>query len=199
MSIFVSDLDDVVVDFVGSVCKYTSTDHAMTAQYEEFTSFEFVDVWGMSLEECDKLLDQYFLSPNFLTIEPRTDAIIGLNSLKFSGHTLYALTSRHDLIREHTALWLPNKFPGVFADILFSSNAHTSRATGRSKADILNEIKADYFAEDNLAYAVDAAQVVKYVYLFRHPWNRSGTPLPSNIIEVDTWYEVTAHIRSIEK
>lgn len=196
MPIFACDIDDVIVDLVQSIFEYTSSTHGIHARYEDFLDFNFMGAFGgITVEECDALLDKYFASDNFLNIKPRTDAVIGLNSLKFSGCEAMALTSRHDIIRDHSRLWLRNTFPGVFSRVLFSNNIHTVRASGRPKAEVLEEIKADFFAEDSRQYALDAADVVRFVYMFRHPWNR-GLILPKNVIEVDTWYEVTAHVRS---
>lgn len=199
MSIFVSDIDDVILHWVLSVCGYTAREHGMTTQYDDFTTFEFVRVWNTTVEECDRILDGYFESVDFLNLKPRVDAVVGLNSLKNSGRTLHALTSRHDLIRDHTLLTIPQILPDVFSGIHFSSNIHTDRSSGKSKTEVLVDLNADYFSEDNLHYAFEAADVVQFVYLFRHPWNRNYTSKPDNVIEVDDWYEVTAHQRSLER
>ncbi len=193
---FGTDLDDVIVPFVPSISAFTHREYQITAGYEDFTSFEFAEIWGLTVEECDEILDAYFASDDFLEIEPRTDAVIGLNSLNFSGVDLSLITSRHNLIREHTRKWIKTKFPDVFTNICFSSNVHTDRASGKTKAEILHELGITHFAEDSAHYAPECAEVCEVVYLFRHPWNRDLI-LPKNVMEVDTWYEVTAHIRSI--
>jgi hypothetical protein len=196
MALFVTDLDDVVYALVSSICDFTTEELGMDIQYNDFDHFRFWEHWGVSEQECDKILDLYFASKKFLQLKPRADAIVGLNSLHYSGVKLASLSARHDEIRKHSTEKLVSDFPNLFESITFSGNILTTRSSGKGKLELLAELEPDFYAEDSDHYAPGAAEIVRHcVYLFRHPWNR-GLVLPNNVIEVDTWFEVTSHVRT---
>lgn len=197
MTVFVSDIDDVLIPWVKSVCGFVSREYKIHITYEDFTHFNFMQIFGMSVTEVDEMLDAYFLSNDFLDLMIHSNDLRMLRNIKSLNDAFHVLTSRHDLIRPHTKLWLPQAAPGVFDGVHFSSNIHTDRSSGKSKTEILVDLKADYFSEDNLHYAFEAADVVKYVYMFRHPWNRNYSAKPTNVIEVDDWTEVFYHQHSL--
>lgn len=195
--IIAADIDDVILDFVLAMVDHNSSNFGTQLTKEQHYSFSFKDVWRVELEEADRRLISFFKSKDFLNIQPRLDALTGIEALKVDGHHLYAVSSRHDDIREYTFEWLEKYFPLVFTEIHFSSNVHTSRASGKSKQEILIKIGADIFIEDNLAYAVSACKVVKKVILFNHPWNKSLSVLPRNLVRVNNWYDSVNEINSL--
>jgi len=197
VSIFVTDIDDVLIDFVGSLSTFAEREYNISSSYSNHFSSDASLVWEVSDDRCTEIIDKYFSSKDFLSILPRVDALESIYTLKGMGSELYTLTSRHDEIRQQTNQWLSKYFPRIFTGNYFSSNIHTPRASGKTKAEVLEEIGANFFAEDVIEYALDASYVVDYVYMFIHPWNRNLGSLPGNIIEVNNWYQVIDHQRSI--
>lgn len=63
--------------------------------------------------------------------------------------------------------------------------------------------KLRYFVEDSLPNALHLAKTCEYVFLINHPYNQENadenipSPLPYNIIRVESWDEIYEHIKSL--
>lgn len=63
--------------------------------------------------------------------------------------------------------------------------------------------KLRYFVEDSLPNAIRLARTCEYVFLINHRYNQENTeenypsPLPYNIIRVESWNEIYEHIKSM--
>lgn len=192
------DNDDVIVPLVPAINQFYNSRYGTHFKIADYTSFHFEDVWGVSHSVAEARMVQFFHTPWFINLAPREDAVIGINLLAKMGVEQHQVSARPDLIHRHTHWFFEIYFHNLFEQLHFSSNIGTSLSSDkRSKVDILQDIEADIYFEDNLEYVVMASEVVGIVFMLDQPWNQTNTILPRNIYRVTTWYEAIHKLRSL--
>lgn len=175
------DLDDVVADSGVAMIEMHNKKHGTHFKKNDFRGYFFEETWGITREERNKEVDEFFATDQLKKISPMAGSLKAIEMLKTLGHELYIVTGRGDKDVEQTELWIEGHFPRVFADVHY--------ATSRKKSEICKEVGVEVLIDDNPDIALDCANAGIRVLIFDQPWNRR-LEFPKNVERVYSWDEV---------
>jgi uncharacterized HAD superfamily protein len=148
------DIDGVLYKWQKAAYSYLKEQNRTVPEYAEF--WKHADTI-LSKEELDFLLDLPLLYEKML---PEKGLVEYLQQLSSNGHTIYYITSRHQVIENTTELYLERyNFPQRKNLIISSEKDKYARL-----------LEIDIFVEDQYKYASKLKDVCK-VILRRQPWN----------------------------
>lgn len=168
MSVFISDLDDVIVDMCAGLIHAFNDKFGLYVPEEKWTHFDFRQYEGLTKEDILNLHLEYDLIG---TIDVFDGAREFLYNLKNKNIDVVIMTSRswHHRARERTLDYLKERDLPV-ADVIVSDYK-------QSKGNLIHEIgknnKLVGFVDDNLKNVESAIGIVDKIYLKDKPWNRN--------------------------
>ncbi|ETO30819.1 hypothetical protein RFI_06303 [Reticulomyxa filosa] len=123
----------------------------------------FNEVWGCSVEEATRVVDEFLDSETFQKdhIEIIPGAFEVLNKLK-DKYDFVVVTSRQAKLEKLTRAWVRKHYPGIFKDIRLG-NHFSSQGKKLSKAEMCNQIGASVLIDDSIQYTAECAQFMKHV------------------------------------
>ncbi|MBA0578034.1 hypothetical protein Gorai_020336 [Gossypium raimondii] len=158
----------------------------------------WLQIWNCSRQEADIRVHEFFKSSYFKKgIHPIPGAQRALHRLsRFCD--LSVVTSRQNVIKDHTIEWLEKYYPGLFQEMHFG-NHFALHGKSRPKSEICRLLGAKILIDDNPRYAVECAQVGIRVLLFdyknSYPWCKTESidkhPL---VTRVNNWEEAEQQI-----
>lgn len=196
------DIDEVLVDFLGSLIAFHNDTYGTSLTPENFNSYQFHNVWGGTVEDCNRKMQLFFESPHFLEgMRPLPAALDCLQSLK-EKFELHVVTARQNKLQDVTRAWIQKHYPDIFEELHFG-NHYATEGVARTKASMCAEINAILLIDDSFHYAVECAQAGIPVILFGdYAWNRSGDVSHLNqdrdlVVRVSTWAETVHQVHRI--
>ncbi|KAK4266038.1 hypothetical protein QN277_027013 [Acacia crassicarpa] len=188
------DVDEVLGNFVSALNRFIADQYSSNYSVSEYHVYEFFKIWNCSRDEAAARVHQFFKTPYFKTgIHPLPGAQTALQKLsRFCN--LSVVTSRQNVIKDHTIDWLEKNFPGLFQEIHFG-NHFALDGVPRPKSEICRSLNAQVLIDDNPRYAIECAEVGIRVLLFdyenSYPWCKVESvdqhPL---VTRVRNWEEV---------
>jgi len=189
------DLDDVLADFHTPIMNYHNKMYGTSLKPEDFKTYSFNEVWGGTLEEAIRKVNDFQRSVYFSEISPILDSVTSIEALS-KENELFVVTSRPLFTRERTEMWLNKFFKDKFEGISYSSN-HYSRAenSGKTKSDICRDLGVSVLIDDSLDYLMQCLPLGITEILFGdYPWNQNGN-LPSGIFRIKGWKEILKKLK----
>ncbi len=181
------DVDDVLADFHTALMNYYNAKYNGSLKPEDFKTYQFNEVWGGTLEEAIKRVNDFHHSPFFKQIVPIQNSVDAVKLLSRQ-NTLFVITSRPEFTRKETARWLNEFFEDRFFGISYSSN-HYSKAGGKDKSQICRDLGISILVDDSLDYIKQcSSEGIKGVLFGDYPWNQNGQ-LPLGVRRVNDWKE----------
>ncbi|KAK4755847.1 hypothetical protein SAY87_009604 [Trapa incisa] len=194
------DVDEVLGNFVSALNQFIADRYSLNHSVSEYHVYEFFKIWNCSRDEADIRVHEFFKTPYFkLGIHPIPGARRALHKLaKFCKFSV--VTSRQNVIKDHTIGWIEKHYPGLFHEIHFG-NHFALDGISRPKSEICSSLGAKVLIDDNPRYAVECANVGIRVLLFdyenSYPWCKTdsidGHPL---VTKVHNWGEVEQQLLS---
>ncbi|TYG64356.1 hypothetical protein ES288_D06G101300v1 [Gossypium darwinii] len=194
------DVDEVLGNFVSALNRFIADRYSLNHSVSEYHVYEFFRIWNCSRDEADIRVHEFFKTPYFKNgIHPLPGAQRALHKLsRFCN--LSIVTSRQNVIKDHTIEWLEKHYPGLFHEIHFG-NHFALDGESRPKSEICRLLGAKILIDDNPRYAIECAQVGIRVLLFdyenSYPWCKTQSidehPL---VTKVHSWEEVEQQIAS---
>ncbi len=179
------DLDDVVFEFVKPLLEFYKKKYGGEILFEDVFSYDFSDVFKISLEEVIDLIGKNFTRSfieNLNLCEFSKESILKLAE----NHELFFITSR--LFREGTKESLDKHFLNTGYNLVYSSNPYAGNE-GKTKAEICEELNIDFMIEDCKRHSKICAENGIKVFLIDKPWNQK-CGVHGNIIRVKNWKEI---------
>jgi 5'(3')-deoxyribonucleotidase len=188
------DVDDVLSLTAEAFIAHTNKlfGHQLTvADYQD----DWGKMWGVPLDQAMRRAAQVSKEHHYLkeclAIE---HALPVLQRLK-KDYRLVVVTARRLVTKQTTEDWLAKQYPDVFSDIIYAgiwdSTDNITERVHRSKANICQELGADYLIDDQLKHCIGAADCGITSLLFGgYPWAQTTNELPNNLIKVDNWKQV---------
>lgn len=142
--------------------------------------------WGTdSFEEAVRRVQKFLRSETFKNSQPFEEAKAAIRQLA-KKYRMVVITSRDDLVRETTHLWLEKHFKDLFAETHFTA-MYSLKGKAKHKADIAKEIGVNYLIDDSLEHIEKAVQVGITGLLFGdYPWQKVEL-IPKEVIRVKNW------------
>ena len=192
------DMDEILAEFVDSFLQFHNDLYGTTVRKNEMFTYNFEDVIGITEDQIEERLLQFYTTDYFRNIKPVSGAEKGIDELAKS-HVLAVITARPYIIRPETERWLNQYFSNFFASInLTNQFQYRDQGNKRKKSEICQERGVNLMVEDSLNYASDCASQGIDVLLLDYPWNQT-VELPENIKRVCSWGEIAAEINNYEK
>ncbi|MED6110950.1 hypothetical protein PIB30_047758 [Stylosanthes scabra] len=116
------DVDEVLGNFVSALNKFIADRYSSSYSVSEYHVYEFCKIWNCSRDEADIRVHEFFKTPYFKTgIHPLPGAQKAIQKLsRFC--SLSVVTSRQNVIKDHTIQWIEKNFPGLFHEIHFGNH-----------------------------------------------------------------------------
>ncbi|KMZ57869.1 5' nucleotidase, deoxy (Pyrimidine), cytosolic type C proteindomain containing protein-like protein [Zostera marina] len=188
------DVDEVLGSFVSALNQFIAERYHSFHSVSEYYVYEFFKVWKCSRGQADIRVHEFFKTHYFQKgIHPIPDARRVLDKLHpFCNFSV--VTSRQDVIKDHTLEWIENHYPGLFQEIHFG-NHFALDGRSRPKSEICNSFGAKVLIDDNPSYALECAEVGISVLLFdydnSYPWSKSDLACSHPLVtKVHNWSEV---------
>lgn len=188
------DLDEVLSDFTSSFIKYYNKKFGASLKLEDFSTYKYWDVLGVTKEEAIRRVYEYYETDAFLNLPVVSGAIEGINILK-KKHKLVILTSRPDDIIKETEKWVSTNFSNTFSKIYFTNHL-SKNGIPRKKEDVCSSLGVDILIEDVIDFAVGCASEKTKVLLLNCPWNENYK-LPKGIYRVKNWKEIVKKVNEL--
>ncbi|XP_065848933.1 uncharacterized protein [Euphorbia lathyris] len=188
------DVDEVLGNFVSALNKFIADRYSSMHSVSEYHVYEFFKIWNCSRDEADIRVHEFFKTTYFKSgIYPLPGAQKVLDNLSRLC-TLSVVTSRQNVIKDHTIDWIEKHYPGVFQEIHFG-NHFALDGESKPKSEICRSLGATVLIDDNPKYALECAEVGIKVLLFdyekSYPWCKSDSvdqhPL---VTRVHNWEQV---------
>lgn len=184
------DIDDVLSRTAQSIIDYGNKQWGHSHTLEDFNE-QLSQMWQVEAEEAHKrwlefmnsgIIEQYDVIPEAKdALEKLADRFI-----------LIVVTSRRDSLLGITREWLDANYPGIITEIVGAQIYGTGKADAHAltKAEVLQQLSADYLIDDQPKHCIGAAGVgVKAVLYGGYPWNRD-VGIPSDVTRCDDWQTV---------
>ncbi|CAJ1975701.1 unnamed protein product [Sphenostylis stenocarpa] len=188
------DVDEVLGNFVSALNEFIADRYSSNHSVSEYHVYEFFKIWNCSRDEANTRVHEFFETSYFKSgIQPIPGALTSLQKLsRFCN--LSVVTSRQNVIKDHTIEWIEKHFSGLFQDIHFG-NHFALDGESRPKSEICRSLNAKVLIDDNPRYAIECAEAGIGVLLFNYensyPWSKTDFvdqhPL---VIKVKNWEEV---------
>ncbi|KAJ6836415.1 uncharacterized protein M6B38_327635 [Iris pallida] len=194
------DVDEVLGSFLAALNKFIADRYSLKHSVSEYYVYEFFRIWNCSRAEADIRVHEFFKTPYFTNgIHPIPGACNALHKLSTFCH-LSVVTSRQNVIKDHTLEWIEKHYPGLFQEIHFG-NHFALDGQSRPKSEICRSLGAQVLIDDNPRYALECAEVGIRVLLFdyhnSYPWSKDDSAVSHPLVtKVHNWEEVKHHLIS---
>ncbi|HTZ41689.1 MAG TPA: hypothetical protein VMC07_00575, partial [Candidatus Omnitrophota bacterium] len=127
-----SDIDDVLLNLKDPLRDYYNRRFGANLQLSHYNNYALDKVWGCTRQEAVQIVDDFYLSPEFKTMQPVQGAMeaTSLISLK---HEVSAITSRPISMQEQTTESLMQYFGNIFSEI-FHNGQYGLQTSGLDKS-----------------------------------------------------------------
>ncbi len=184
------DIDDVLSRTAQSIIDFGNHHWGHTNTLEDFTE-QLSQMWQVDIEEAHERWEKFMNSGIMEQFDVIPEAKEVLEKLA-GGYTLIVVTSRRDVLLDITHKWLDANYPGVITEVVGVRIYGEGKADAHmlTKAEVLQELGADYLIDDQPKHCIGAAEVgVKAVLYGGYPWNKDVEILPG-VTRCDTWQSV---------
>lgn len=194
------DVDEVLGSFLSALNKFIADRYSLNHTVSEYYVYEFFRIWNCSRAEADIRVHEFFKTPYFTSgIHPIPGARHALHKLS-TFCNLSVVTSRQNVIKDHTLQWLEKHYPGLFQEIHFG-NHFALDGKSKPKSEICRSLGAQVLIDDNPRYALECAEIGVRVLLFdyddSYPWCKSDMAVSHPLVtKVKNWEEVEQHLVS---
>jgi 5'(3')-deoxyribonucleotidase len=184
------DIDEVLAASAEGFVKFSNQRWGTSLTVDDYDE-HWAEMWNISKEEAEKRFDIYSGEKIVRGYRALTEAKEILKKLSGKFRLVIA-TSRSSVLNEDTVMWIDQHFPEIFENI-HHSGIYDKPGPGRhllTKADLLQEIGADYLIDDQTKHCIGATQVgVKAILFGDYSWN-NDVKLPPGIVRCKNWQEV---------
>ncbi|XP_042050944.1 uncharacterized protein LOC121796225 [Salvia splendens] len=196
------DVDEVLGNFVSTLNRFIGDRYALNLPLSDYHVHEYFKIWNCSRNEADHRVHEFFKTPYFKTeINPIPGAHEALEKLS-KIYNLSVVTSRQNVIKDHTIEWIEKHYPGIFQEIHFG-NHFALDGKSRPKSDICKSLGAKVLIDDNPSYAIDCAaagiKVLLFDYENSYPWCKTEHAAHQHtlVTKVHSWEEVEQQLSSL--
>jgi len=189
------DMDSVIAEIIRPMDAFHNREYGTNLQYDDHAEWDLSKLWNCTIEEMFVRVFKYDNSPEFSKVIPIQGSQKVLAELS-KKHSFHLITSRPFSIEKESLKWLNTFFPAIF-----NSTHHTNQISeegfgkGTKKSVLCKQIHADIMIDDHIENVLDCADYEIKTLLFPAPWNRTYVNTHPFIHKINSWEEVTMHIR----
>ncbi len=190
------DIDDVIAANASAFVAYSNEKYGTNLTIDDYQE-HWAEIWKIEHSEVLHRATEYHASGYIATYSVIDGAYAALKQLA-ERFTIIAVTSRRNSINQLTHEWIEKHYPAIFQDIIFCGFFDSEQPNIHlTKGDVVKNIQASYFIDDQLKHVSAVAENGIHSLLFGdYFWNKSDA-LPSNIIRVQNWEEVIEYFQNL--
>ncbi len=184
------DIDDVLSRTAQTIVDYGNERWGHANTLDDFTE-HLTEMWQVTPDEGRRRWEEYMVSGHIEKYDVIPEAKAALEQLS-QRYTLIAVTARRDSLLDITREWLDTNYPGIITEIIGAGIYGTGNMNAHvlTKAEVLQNLGADYLIDDQPKHCIGAASVgVQAILYGGYPWNRN-TEVPAGVVRCDTWQSV---------
>lgn len=196
------DVDEVLGSFLPALNKFIADHYSSHLTLSEYYVYEFFKIWNCTQAEAQIRVHEFFKTPYFTSgIDPIPGAHTVLSNVT-TFCSLSVVTSRQNIIKDHTCDWIEKHYPGLFKEIRFGNHFALDGGKSMPKSEICRSLGAQVLIDDNPEYALECAKagirVLLFDYCNSYPWCK-GTSVDSHnlVTKVHSWQEVEQCLASL--
>ena len=159
------DIDEVLTPFLPTMMRWKRPRHIP----KKFP-YIYRDIYQISEDESQKLVHEFYESPEFINLEPIKYSQWAMSVLK-KRNKLYIVTGRQSIIRNQTEYWIDKWYPGIFTDVILT-NSYTSQEV--LKADICRSLNIGLMIDDNFTTCAECistgTNAINFIGNPVYPW-----------------------------
>lgn len=186
----VIDIDDVLAAHAEGMVAFSNKEWGTNLTVDDYDE-HWAKMWKTDPKETERRAELFHVSGVVADYRHDEGAMAVLKKLKKT-YKLIVLTSRRRAIEYETKIWIAQYFPGLFDEIFFTGfwDSPTTGAHTLTKAQLAEELKADFLIDDQLKHCFAAAEVGIQALLFgNYGWNEADM-LPKNVFRAADWQKV---------
>jgi len=187
------DIDDVLSRSSEVIIQFGNERWGHNLTLEDLTE-DLATMWQVSVEEAESSWVEYLASGAMEQYDVIPEAKKALLKLK-EHFTLIAVTSRRRTLMDITQRWLDANYPGCIDELVCAGIYGEGKVNAHhlTKAEVLQEIGADYLIDDQPKHCNGAVSVgVKAVLFGGYPWNRDAKT-PAGVVRCKEWKDVVEY------
>lgn len=190
------DIDDVLFPFVDGVADYHNSLRGTTLSADDFFTYNFSQVWGISPEEADDIISSFLGSEN-LELRPVKGAAEALAQLG-RDFDIVLVTARNEIFEKETVQWLRRHLSDLFRHVIFAGNPHDGRPY-RAKGVICRELGAQLLIDDHPTNLMSAAECgIDGVLFGSRAWSVLDEP-STRIVPCVDWEAVLEYVYHVRR
>jgi uncharacterized HAD superfamily protein len=194
------DIDDVLATSADGWVRYSNQKWGTNLTVEDYQE-DWSTMWKIDFEEAMKRAHHLHTNSVVATFRPFEEARAVLQKLS-KRYKLIILTSRNSLARDDTLSWLDEHYGGIFEEIHLAGFYDTGKrsALERSKAELLQDLGADYLIDDHPKHCLATAELgIPTVIFGEYAWNRDIGALPTGVTRCKSWPEVLEYFDGLSR
>jgi hypothetical protein len=187
------DLDDSAFDSLSTLLLFYNKKHGTNFKKKDFFTCWYREVWGGTVEEEQRELEEFYQSEYYDRIVPMRGAVDALRLLKEDGHILSVVTGRVYSLTEKTVKSIEKHFPNIFSEI-YHTNSYGLTGVRIKKSEMCKKENVKLIIDDDPYHIVDCVNAQIPVLVYGDPWN--VVPIDGSI-RLKNWNQIPKVIRTL--
>jgi 5'(3')-deoxyribonucleotidase len=180
------DIDDVLADHVAAFVDFSNSKYGTDLGKHNYDD-RWSNLWAVDKTEIERRALEFHTPESILDYKLINAAQTALEELS-RYYNLAIVSARPQHVLDATKTWLDNHFGAIFCQVHFVP--YWDVVNRRSKAEICNEIGAEYLIDDIVKHCNIAADCgVKPLLFGEYSWNQTED-LHKDVLRVRDWQEV---------
>jgi uncharacterized HAD superfamily protein len=194
MPIICIDIDEVLAAYIVDLLVWHNSRYGTSLKHADIWNYSLHNIWECDHAEERRRVNEFESDERIMAMKTIPGSVEGVKELA-KQHTLVAVTSRQNALRQVTRQWLQLHFGDAFSNVLFTDNDGVGSARF-SKSQLCKEAGASLFVDDLHWHCQDCAEKgIPTVMFGDYPYNKDA--VHSSIKRVSGWQELLAYIKQI--
>lgn len=187
------DVDDVLAAEAEYIIEYSNKHWGHELTLEDYQE-NWQEMWGVPIEEVERRAHELHAPGLATSYRLLTGGAEVLQELKKS-YRLVILTSRRQMVKDETLVWLNDVFADVFTEVHFTGfwDTVSEERYFLTKGELAKQIGADYLIDDQPKHCVAAAEAGIQTILFGDYAHSREVKLPDGVTRCADWAEVRSY------
>ncbi len=187
------DLDEVVVEQLPTLIEFYYAKTGRYVPYEQFHSYLWPDVWGITHAEAYALDYEFKGTDMFANLPAISGAVEGLCEItNVMGHDATYITARPHAFYDKTKRWIDRHLLHVRGELTHCHDPFKPEWAGK-KYRVCEEYGISVLVEDDGRHAIPCAERGITVLMPTRPWNTNVAH--ENIVRVGSWQEIVSYFK----
>jgi len=168
------DLDDTLCEFVQPLLLFLNSKLQKSVSINDIKYYSFEHYYSVSVEEIQKLINEFLFLENCSNLEPIPYAFQALQNIKTDLNCEFIIiTSRDYRLKDATIKWVDKYFPNIFTSIEFCNTFGLDTYPKFEKYEICSKLGINILIDDQFHHLHKCVEEIPNFFpiIFTQPWN----------------------------